>query len=160
MPDKRPGTVTAAGVITIVFSGLALLLFALAIVMVLVARDTMANELEGQPGLEGVTFDQVVGGIAVIFGILALWALGAIILAVFAMRRSNGARITLVVSSTVVALFMGLSLLGAQDAAPGLVPLLVVVAAVTTIVCLFAGGASAWYAGKNGGYARPSGPVA
>jgi len=159
VPDKRPGTVTAAGVITIVFSSLTLLLFGFVFVGVLVAKDMMATELQEQPGFEDVTMDQVVGAVALIVGILAVWAIAAIVLAIFAMRRSNGARITLVVSSVIVALFMGLSIVGAQDAASAMIPLLVVVAAVTTIVCLFAGGASGWYAGK-GGAVRHSGPVA
>ncbi|WP_432477738.1 hypothetical protein [Nocardioides sp. GXQ0305] len=149
--DRRPGTVTAAGVLTLVFSGLSLLLFGFVLVAVLVARDMMTTELETTPGLEEISVDSVVTVAAVTMGILALWCLIAMILAVFALRRSNGARIGLVVSSVVVALFSGLSLIGAADPVSLLMILLVFGAAVTTIVCLFAGGASAWYARRSGG---------
>ena len=148
---KRPGTVTAAGVLTLVFSGLALLLFAFVLVAVLVARDVMASELSTTPGFEGVSIDQVVAVTAVTMSLFALWALVAMILAVLAMRRRNGARIGLVVSAVLTALLCGLSLLGAAaDPVSAALPLLVAVVAVTTIVCLFAGGASNWYAGRQG----------
>ena len=150
-PDRRPGTVTAAGVLTIIFSGLAFLLFGFVLVLVLVARDMMAGELETTPGFEGISIDQVVAVAAVTMGVLALWALVAIILAIFALRRSNGARIGLVVSSVVVALFCGFSLIGAADPASFLLVVVVLAAAVTTIVCLFAGGAGDWYARRSGG---------
>jgi hypothetical protein len=149
-PDRRPGTVTAAGVLTLVFSGLALLMFGFVLVAVLIARDMMAGELETTPGFEGISVDQVVAVASVTMGVLALWSLVAIVLAVFALRRSNGARIGLVVSATLVAIFCALSLLGAADPVSLLLILIVLGAAVTTIVCLFAGGASAWYSGKNG----------
>lgn len=161
--DRRPGTVTTAGVLTLVFSGLALLMFGFVLVAVLVARDMMATELESAPGLEGISVDQIVTVAAVTMGILAVWAVIAMILAVFAMRRSNGARIGLVISAVVTALFSGLSLLGAADPASLGLILIVFAAAVTTVVCLFAGGASAWYAGRHGdggGNGRQGSPVA
>ncbi len=152
-PDRRPGTVTAAGVLTIIFSGLAFLLFGFVLVLVLVARDMMANELETTPGFEGISIDQVVAVAAVTMGVLAVWALVAIILAIFALRRSNGARIGLVVSSVLVALFCGFSLIGAADPASFMLVVVVLAAAVTTIICLFAGGASDWYKRQHGGEA-------
>ena len=150
-PDRRPGTVTTAAVLTLVFSGLALLLFAFVLVAVLVARDMMASELGSAPGFEGISIDQVVAIAAVTMGLLAAWALVAMILAVFALRRSNGARIGLVISAVLVAIFCGLSLIGAADPLSFSLVLVVFGAAVTTVVCLFTGGASAWYAGRRGG---------
>jgi len=77
------------------------------------------------------------------------------ILAVFALRRSNGARIGLVVSA---ALTVVLSLISITS----IVSLLPLVAAVTTIVCLFAGGAGAWFSRSSdtGGGGWQSSPVA
>lgn len=160
--DRRPGTVTAAGVLTLVFAGLGLLLFGFGLVAVLVARDMMATELESTPGLEGISIDQVVSVAAVTIAVLAVWCLIAIVLAVLAMRRSNGARIGLVVSAVLTALFCGLSLLGAADPASMGLVLVVLAAAVTTVVCLFAGGASDWYArrGRSGAGGHTSAPVA
>lgn len=154
--DRRPGTVTTAGVLTLVFSGLALVLFGIVLIAVLVARDMIGPELEQAPGLEGISVDQIVTVAAVTVGVLAVWALIAMILAVFAMRRSNGARIGLVISAVVTALFCGLSLVSAADPFSLLMILIVLGAAVTTVVCLFAGGASAWYAGRHG--PRTTGP--
>jgi hypothetical protein len=148
--DRRPGTVTAAGVLTLIFSGLALLMFGFVLAAVLIARDMMAGELETTPGFEGISVDQIVAVASVTMGVLALWSLVAMVLAVFALRRSNGARIGLVVSATLVAIFCALSLLGAADPVSLLLVLIVLGAAVTTIVCLFAGGASAWYSRKDG----------
>ena len=65
------------------------------------------------------------------------------VLAVFAMRRSNGARIGLVVSAALAVVVSLLSITSLVSVVP-------LAAAVTTIVCLFAGGASAWYAGRHG----------
>ncbi len=163
-PHKRPGSVTTAGVITIVLSSLALLLFGFALIAVLVARDMMATELEQAPGFNGISVDQVIAVAAFVMGLLALWSLIAIILAIFALRRRNGARITLVVSAVGVAVFCGFGLLGAADPTSAVLMLVMIGSAVTTIVCLFVGGASAWYAGRRGAVATPgyqgSGPVA
>ena len=71
--------------------------------------------------------------------VVILWCLIACVLAVFTMRRSNAARITLVVSATVAGL---LSLLGIQSQVSA-VPLL---ACLATVILLFTGGAGDWFA--------------
>jgi hypothetical protein len=150
-PDKRPGTVTTAAVLTIVLSSLALLLFGFALVAVLVARDLMTEQLEQTPGFEGVSIDQVIAVAAVVLGLFALWSLIAIVLAILTLRRRNGARITLVVSSVGVALLCGFGLVGAADPTSAVLMLVMIAAAAGTIVCLFVGGASAWFAGRRDG---------
>ena len=72
-----------------------------------------------------------------------VWCLIACILAVLVLRRSNAARITLVVSSAVTALF---SLFGIGSG----VSAVTLLAAVAVIVLLFVGGANDWFKGKGG----------
>lgn len=156
-PDRRPGTVTAAGVITIIFSGIALLLFLFTLIGVVVSRDFILEEVQRQGGMGATTQgNQVVVGIAVGTGLLSLWCVGAIVLAIFAMRRSNGARIGLVVSSVVAGLLSLLAILSLVSALP-------LIACVVVIICLYAGGAGAWFSGRSQqqpGASYGSGPVA
>lgn len=153
--DKRPATVTAAGVITLVTAGLSLVGFVIALVAVLVARESFVTEVRASPGFEDIDADSAVVLVMVMMLVLALWCVGAMVLAVFAMRGANGARVGLVVSASLSAL---LSLAGIASLI-AVVPLL---ASIAAIVCLFTGGANAWYAGRGGaghpGTAR--GPVA
>ena len=139
--DKRPGTVTAAGWITIVFSGLAFLLLGLGVLVFLVARDDFVREIQDVPEFQtsGIDPDTAVGAVIAILGFLMLWALIALVLAVFVLRRSNVARILLVISSAVTALFSLLGLSGGGGSAPTLL------AAVAVIVLLFVGGAGDWF---------------
>lgn len=147
-PDKRPGTVTAAGIITIIFSGLSTLLFGVFVIGLLVARDEFMDQLEGQQDFEsaGISADSAFGVIVGFVGVFALWSLIATVLGVLVLRRSNGARITLVVSSVVAAL---LSLLAVGSG----VSALTLIAAIAVIVLLFTGGAGDWF--KRQGAAAP-----
>ena len=74
--------------------------------------------------------------------VLAVWCLIAIVLAVATMRGSNGARITLVVSASLSALF---SLLGALV----ILPLAITIASIVTVVLLFTGGSKEWFASRK-----------
>ncbi len=136
--DKRPGTVTAAAWITIVFSGLtAVFLFLIALVFV-VARDDFVAGFEEEWASSGAGADldidaeQLAGVIVALFLFLAVWALIAVVLAIFVLRRSNAARILLVISSSVVALF---SLIGIASG----VSIVTLGAAAAVIVLLFVG---------------------
>jgi hypothetical protein len=80
-------------------------------------------------------------GIAIALG----WALIAMLLAIFAMRRSNAARIGLVVSAALVCVPTGL--IGVAGA---FAMLLLSAACIVVIICLFAGGASGWFARRHG----------
>ncbi len=150
-PDKRPTTVTIAAVVTMVLSGITLAILVIGTAALGIARDEVVDQLEGEPGLEGIDPSQIVSVLFVVFGAFIVWCLIAIVLAIFAMRRSNGARIGLVVSSALTA---ALSLLAITSGTS----IITLVAAIAVIVCLFAGGASQWYSRKSGSYG--SGPVA
>lgn len=147
--DRRPGTVTAAAWITIVFSGLTAVLFGFAGLALLVARDQVITEMERVPEFQdaGIDADAAVGVLVAFILGLVVWAVIALVLAVFVLRRSNVARILLVISSSVVAL---LSLLGITSG----ISAITLIASVATIVLLFVGGAGDWFArkGSDGGY--------
>lgn len=143
-PDRRPGTVTAAGIITIVVGGLSLLLFGGLLIGLLVAKDTVLDEIKNAEGFEeaGISANDALGAAVGVMGVLALWCLIATILGFLVLRRSNGARITLVVSSAVTALFSLLAI-GSGVSAVNLI------AAIAVIVLLFTGGAGAWFKSKG-----------
>ncbi|WP_164775132.1 hypothetical protein [Nocardioides pantholopis] len=142
--DRRPGTVTAAGVVTLVMAGLATLGFGVAAVMVV----TSSGDGGGDGGGDGQAMADFVGAVA---GLLAVWSLVAVVLAVFAMRRSQVARVLLVVSAAVVAL---LSLV----ALASVVSLVTLLGAVAVIVLLFTGGAQDWYAARGAPQQRQESP--
>lgn len=139
-PDKRPGTVTAAGIITIVFSGLSFLLFAITLVALLVAKDDVLDEIENTEGFQdaGISANDALGVAVAFVGVFAVWCLIATILGFLVLRRSNGARITLVVSAAVTAL---VSLLGIGSG----ITAITLIAAIAVIVLLFTGGAGDWF---------------
>ena len=142
--DRRPGSVTAAAVITLIFSGLSLLLYAFALIALLVARDEVVTAITEEPQFEdlGISADAAYGAILAFVGVFLVWSLIAGILAVLVLRRSNAARITLVVSSSVTAL---ISLFGIGSG----VSAITLLAAVAVIVLLFVGGANDWFKGKG-----------
>ena len=76
------------------------------------------------------------------------------LLAIFAIRRSNAARIGLVVSAALVCVPTGL--IGLAGA---FLMLLLSAACIVVIICLFAGGAGGWYARRHG-YRAGSGGLA
>lgn len=152
-PRKRPGTVTAAAWITWVSSGLTALMMALLTVMFLTAGDAMFEQMRGEPQFADLQRELDAMGTGPgalvdamwVFGLVALvWSIAAFVLAVFAYRGKNWARIALVVSASVVVLFSLLTIFSGVS----LVPLL---AAGATIVLLFVGGANDWYAGRASG---------
>ena len=148
--DRRPGTVTAAGVITLIFSGLTLALFALIGIVMLAAKDEMIRRMEDQPGVEDISPDDLVAVVGVVCLIFAIWCIISMVLAVFTMRRSNGARIGLVVSSALAAV---LSLLGITSGGSAIT----LIAAIAVIVLLFVGGSNDWFARRNPGSAYSPG---
>ena len=139
-PGRRPGTVTAASVITFIMAGLALLVCALLIVVgVSGYEDFYDGFRDGSGGTYDDLTDSEIGTILAIVGVvLAIWSVAAILLAVLVLRRSNVSRILLVVSSAGCAV---VSLLGAL----AIFPVLWVIAAIVVIVLVFTGGANAWF---------------
>jgi hypothetical protein len=144
-PDKRPGTVTAAGITTIVLSSLSFLVYAVIAVLTLVVREDMIDAIEDELTAEqrdsfsGDTLANVITAVVVVF---AIWCLIAVLLGIFAMRRSNVARILLVVSSVMTAL---ISLLGITSLVSGVT----LIAGIAVIVLLFVGGANEWYSRRG-----------
>jgi hypothetical protein len=145
--DKRPGTVTAAAVNTIVLSAVAIVGGVLAVFGILVARDEIVAEVERQIAADPTMEQQLQGfdpsfvvtiTIGVVIG-FAVWALLAIVLAVLAMRRSSVGRIGLVVSSVLTAL------LAVLPTFTTIVPVFWLIGSIAVVVLLFTGGASQWY---------------
>ncbi len=138
--DRRPGTVTAAAWITIVFSGIVTLIFGVTTLGLIVARDQVITEKENEPEFQdaNIDADAAVGVLVAVMLGLVVWSIIAIVLAVLVLRRSTVARILLVISSSVAALFSLLSITSG-------VSLVLLIAAVAVIVLLFTGGAGDWF---------------
>jgi hypothetical protein len=150
--DRRPGSVTAAAWITIVFAALTAALFGITGLALIVARGEVIAEMERVPEFEQADIDPdaVVGVLAAVMIGLVMWCLIAIVLAVFVLRRSNVARILLVISASVSALLSLLTITSVVTVVP-------LIASVAAIVLLFSGGAGDWFkrlpaAGYPGGY--------
>lgn len=143
--DSRPGTVTAAGWITIVMSGLSAALFGIIGLLFLVARDQIVAEMEKVPEFQDANIepDSVVGVMVAFMLMVVIWALISLVLGVFVLRRSNVARILLTISSAVVALGSLLSIASGLSA-------VWLIAAIAVIVLLFVGGAGDWFKGTPG----------
>jgi hypothetical protein len=143
----RPRQVATACVITWATSALVVLMMAgtlLALQSGQVVQD-MQTRIGDNPTLaqSGMSFADVVVMVRVMAVLMLLWALAAIVVAGFAFRRQNWARITLAVSAAVVAL-LGLA---SSISFPGF--LLVSAAAVAAAVLLFNRQSSQWYAGAD-----------
>ncbi len=144
--EPRPGTVTAAGWITLVVAGLSAILYGFITIAMIVSKDDVLNEINKALAEQGSTGDfDAESAFGVVVGVLVVvvvWCLIACALAVFAMRRSNAARYTLVVSAVVAGL---LSLIGIKSAVSA-IPLL---ACLATVILLFTGGAGDWFARRR-----------
>lgn len=152
-PNQRPTTVTIAVWITWALSALSILGFVMIGFVLGVARDEFLRQLEEDPNFQqlDVQTDQVVGALWVMGAVALFWGIAAMVLAWFAYRRANWARITLVVSSAMTVLF-------SLVAFP--VGLLHTVGAAAVVALLFMGGANEWYSGqpRNQGYPGPFQP--
>ena len=142
--DRRPGTVTAAGWIAIVCSALSTLFFGFMTLAFLVVQDPIVREMERQPEFRELDVDagSIVGLLVAVMLVFALWSVIGIVLGVFVLKRSNVARILLVISSALVAV---ISLIGITSG----VSAVTLAAAVAVIVLLFVGGASDWFARRS-----------
>ena len=148
--DRRPGTVTAAAWISIVLSAITAALFGFTGMALLVARDQVITEMERVPEFQdaNIDADAAVGVLVAVMLGLFLWCLIAIVLAVMVLRRSSVARILLVISASVTAVFSLIGITSGVSAVP-------LIGAIATIVLLFTGGAGDWFkrVGSNtGGY--------
>lgn len=136
--SARPTTVTVAAWITWVLSTLTVLGLLIMGLVLAVARPQVVDQMQQDPAFQRLELsaDQVLGALWVMGGIGLFWSASAVVLAWFAFRRANWARITLVVSAAI-------ALLVSLTAFP--VSLLHVLGAGAVIVLLFTGGANEWY---------------
>jgi hypothetical protein len=147
-PDARPGTVTAAAIVTWILTGLTGLLFLGLTIAMLAAKsdvlDAMRDEVsKSDSSITVADLESIYGVIVAVFLVIVVWCVIAFVLAVFAFRRSNVARIILVVSSCVTALF---SLIGIGSG----VSVVTLVGSVAVVILLFVGGAGDWYSRRGG----------
>lgn len=151
VPDRRPGTVTGAAVITVIMAGLSLVLFGVGAVAVLAAPDTVVEEVERQfandPTLaelteSGMTLEQMVRVTGAGMLVMAVLSVIGVALGAFAFRRSSTVRVLLTVWCGLVALVSIPFVL----AGLGVVSL---ASSVAVIALLFSRSAKAWYAGTR-----------
>ncbi|MCH1865077.1 hypothetical protein [Nocardioides sp. CFH 31398] len=144
----RPPAVLVACLVTWLVSGLVALLMVAGAVDVLLNADPLLDEVRRQQPeafeQSGLTRGALVATIAVMCGLVAVWAIGAIVAAVLAFRGSPAGRTALVVSAAVS---------GALAVLAGLLqPVLwaLSLAALLTVLCLLRPEVRAWYAGRGG----------
>lgn len=157
VPDRRPGSVVWATILTWVFSGLTAVGMALITLFAAIDQVAFKEELQRQmdsdPQLRGldVSVDTLLGFVIVVCGLVALWALAAAVVAIFAWRRKPWARILLVISAAGAALFSLIAILG-------ILPIVTLVPSVATVILLFTKSANAWYANRPAAAQRPAAP--
>lgn len=145
-PDKRPGTVLAAGLITAITSALVFVLCALGALGTDAALDEARPDIERalrENDFGDLDFSDVQSAAVAFFVVFAVWALISTVLGILALGRRNWARILTVISASVaglVTLVLGLI---------ALVPWVITVACIAAIVLFFVGGAGDWYSRRS-----------
>jgi hypothetical protein len=149
-PNRRPGQVTTAVALTWIVSSLVAFTFALVVLMLMVARDTLLEAIRQAPELEssGFTTDELMAALWATSAILLFWCLAACVLAFLAFRRQGWARGALVGSAATATL---VSLLAFP------LGLLVAVPAAVSAGLLLSAPARAWYAAPPGPPVGPPG---
>jgi len=144
--DRRPGTVTAAAVLTWVGCGLAGA--GCVLLMALSGADTFMQSF--QDGSEGQFTRDEAQGILLGIGVVGfVWSVVASVLALLTVKRHGWARIVLTVSAVMAALVSLLTILS-------VVTVVTLVLAVAAVVLLFVGGANDWFAHRPGQrYSQP-----
>jgi hypothetical protein len=143
-PDKRPGTVTGACVLTWIGAGVVAMVMLLAALVLAASPSDFTRELrDGMAESEFVLTDgEVLTAAWAIVLTLLVWSLISLVLAVLTFRRSNVARILLVASAVMTSL---VSLLGIMSVVSAITLLM----AAATVVLLFVGGANDWFARRT-----------
>lgn len=149
-PDGTPATVKTAAILTIVASGLAALGMGLgALAFMLLPVSTLQRGFDeavaGQPGLReelppGFDLADLRVAVAVVMGLLFLWCLFAIALAVLTWRRHNWARILLIISAVVTAVVTLMGLPGS---------ILHLGAAIAVVVLLVLPASNQWFSQQS-----------
>jgi hypothetical protein len=143
-PDARPGTVLAASIVTMVLSGLVMLFVAVMLFVFVAAQAEFVDSFRSEGDFGGTDSDAVFAGLLVVLVVGLIWCAAAFVLAIFALRRSNSARITLVVSSSMTIAVSLLAVIGG-----GFMAVVTVLAGIAVIVLLFTGGAGEWYSRRH-----------
>jgi hypothetical protein len=145
-PARRPGTVTAAAIITFVLAGLALAGFLISGVAVLVARENVERDLLTDPDFSGdfspSDIGTVVTAIALICFFFTLLAVAAIVLAALVLRGRGWARVTLIVLSVLTALIGAVAFVA-------VFPLVWTIGAIAVVVLLSLSTSGRWFALKG-----------
>ena len=160
-PQPWAATVTPAGPVPVpvkvacfltwVFAGAVALMYAVLLVVLVVARGQIVDLVEKSPAWEQSNLQQDMLLPVLWVGCLMFlgWSLGACVLAFFTWRRHNWARYLLVASA-------GAALVASTFAFP--VGIAHQIACAATIWALFSGGSRAWFAAPTGGPPPPPGP--
>ncbi|MDF9716494.1 hypothetical protein INN71_11875 [Nocardioides sp. ChNu-153] len=161
--SRRPGSVVAAAVVTIVSCTLAGLLWALAGVVALIGAVFIASSDDGT-SVEGLgdTIGMAAGAAGAVLLTCALLAVVAIVLAVGVLRGSSGARTALVVLSIMAAVaYLGLAVLAGAGGDPltSMFAVVYLAVCVTTAVLLLHRETRTWFErGGRPGAALAAGP--
>jgi hypothetical protein len=161
-PDRRPVTVTIAAVLTWIGAGVTAILMLALVAILAVGGDAFVNEVNRTAARSDLTLtaNQAMAVGWTIAAVFLVWSLAAIVLAVLAFRRSNAARIALVVSAVMAALLSLLSIVSGLSA-------ITLIMAGAAVVLLFTGGANQWYSRRSaagpppstGSWGEPSSPA-
>jgi hypothetical protein len=149
-PDRRPGAVVAAAVITWVCAGLVGLSFGLLVLMLLVSQDTLLEAVRQNPDVDqlGLSGADMLSALWVSGAVALFWCLAAVVLAVLAFRRVTWAWALLVASAVMT------TLVGLLALPPGLT---FVLPAAVTVGLLLSGRSRRWYLRRQDAQ-PPSGP--
>jgi hypothetical protein len=150
-PDRRPGSVTVAAVLTWVFAGGTAMVYLLVVAMLMFARQPLVDALQADPQFDTLPMstDDLLAVLWVMSAISIFWSLSAVALAALAFRRIGWARIGLVISAAAAML---VSLLAFPF---GIVH---AIAAGATLPLLLGRKAGAWYARTPRSFPPPPGP--
>jgi len=146
-----PVPVKVACFLTWVFAGAVALLYAVLLVILVVARGQLVDLVKKSPAWEQGNLRQDMLLPVLWVGCLMFlgWALGACVLAAFTWRRHGWARYLLVASA-------GAALVASTFAFP--IGIAHQIACAVTIGALFSSGARGWFAAPAGGPPPPPGP--
>jgi hypothetical protein len=139
-PDRRPGVVTAAAIVSIVLSALVLCVGLIVLVAGLSGAEPLLDDVRrgARGGYDNYSDAHLHQLLMSLGGVLSLWCTAAIGCAVLVLRRSNVGRVLLAMSAVVTAL----ASLVRIGSVVSIVPLL---GAVAVVVLLFVGGANDWF---------------
>ena len=155
-PGSRPGTVTAAAVLTFIGSTLGLGMGLTLVLGLGLDPDGIREALRDDPSVSslGWELDRVVAVLWACAALLIGWSVAGLVLGVLVMRRQGWARWALLASAAMTA---GVSLLAILSIV-AVVPLLM---GAVTVGLLLSRSAGAWFSGgsgSGGGYAGPPTP--